>query len=116
MRKELVDRIQGAMEQQDWARKFYHRLAHLVSHPQAKETSEYPATKAGENKGPLHQCLTPEGCPVISPGHDLHLAEHLKVSGGHKNLSPKAPWPRRSGVGMPCAVSTRPWPSCNLWV
>jgi rubrerythrin len=50
---------------------------------------EYLAKEAEENKTRLHQCLTPEGCPVVPPVHDLHLAEHLKVPELTDNMSPK---------------------------
>ena len=42
-----------------------------------------------ENKDRLHHCLTPEGCPVVPPVHELHLAEHLKVPIVTEGLSPK---------------------------
>lgn len=71
------------------ARDFYHRLAHRVSHPETRATFEYLATEAEEKKARLHQCLTPEGCPVIPPVHDLHLAEHLKVPEVTDDLAPK---------------------------
>lgn len=89
MRKELVDLIHEAMDQHEVARDFYHRMAHLVSHSETRETFEYLAKEAEENKTRLHQCLTPEGCPVIPPVHDLHLAEHLKVPEVTEDLSPK---------------------------
>ena len=89
MRKELVDLIHEAMDQHEVARDFYHRMAHLVSHPETRETFEYLAKEAEENKTRLHQCLTPEGCPVIPPVHDLHLAEHLKVPEVTEDLAPK---------------------------
>jgi len=89
MRKELIDLMQEAMDQHEVARDFYHRMAHRVSHPETRETFEYLATEAEENKARLHQCLTPEGCPVVSPVHDVHLAEHLKVPDIAEDLSPK---------------------------
>ncbi len=89
MRKELVDLIHEAMDQHEVARDFYHRMAHLVSHSETRETFEYLAKEAEENKTRLHQCLTPEGCPVIPPVHDLHLAEHLKVPEVTEDLAPK---------------------------
>ncbi len=88
MRKELVDLIHEAMDHYEVARDFYHRMAHRVSHPETRETIEYLATEAEENKARLHQCLTPEGCPVVPPVHDLHLAEHLKVPEVTDDLSP----------------------------
>jgi rubrerythrin len=77
------------MDQHESARDFYPRPAHLVSHPETRETFEYLATEAEENKARLHQCLTPEGCPVIPPVHDLHLAEHLQVPEVTEDLAPK---------------------------
>ncbi len=50
---------------------------------------EYLAKEAEENKAKLHQCLTPEGCPVVPLGHDVHLAEHLQVPEITEDLSPK---------------------------
>lgn len=89
MRKELVDLIHKAMDQYEVARDFYHGVAHRESHPETRETFEYLATEAEENKARLHQCLTPEGCPVVPPVHDLHLAEHLKVPEITDDLAPK---------------------------
>jgi rubrerythrin len=89
MRKELVDLIHEAMDQHELARDFYHRLAHRVSHADTKETFEYLAQEAEENKARLHQCLTPEGCPVVQPVHDEHLAEHLKVPEITADMPPK---------------------------
>jgi len=77
------------MEQHELSRDFYHRLAHRVAHADTRETFEYLAGEAEENKARLHHCLTPEGCPVIHPVHDLHLAEHLKVPEVTAGLSPK---------------------------
>ncbi len=79
MRKEIADLIREAMEQHELSRDFYHRMAHRVSHQDTRETFEYLAKEAEENKARLHQCLTPEGCPLIPPVHELHLAEYLKV-------------------------------------
>ena len=67
----------------------FHRMAHRVSHQDTRETFEYLAKEAEENKARLHQCLTPEGCPVVPPVHELHLAEHLKVPIVMEGLSPK---------------------------
>jgi rubrerythrin len=89
MRKELVDLIHEAMEQHELARDFYNRMAHRVAHADTKETFEYLAKEAEENKIRLHQCLTPEGCPVVPAVHELHLAEHLKVPEVTEGLSPK---------------------------
>jgi len=89
MRKELVDLIHEAMEQHELARDFYHRLAHRVSHAETREMFEYLAEEAEENKARLHQCLTPEGCPVVPAAHELHLAEYLKVPEVTEELSPK---------------------------
>lgn len=89
MRKELVDLIHGAMEQHELSRDFYHRMAHRVAHADTREMFEYLAQEAEENKARLHQCLTPEGCPVVPPPHELHLAEHLKVPIVTEGLSPK---------------------------
>ena len=50
---------------------------------------DYLAKEAEENKDRLDQCLTPEGCPVVPPAHDLHLAEHLKLPKVMEGLSPK---------------------------
>ncbi|RJR34595.1 MAG: hypothetical protein C4567_15485 [Deltaproteobacteria bacterium] len=77
------------MNQHDLARDFYHRLAHRVSHADTREMFEYFAKETEENQTRLHQCLTPEGCPVVLPVHDLHLAEHLKVPEVTADLSPK---------------------------
>ena len=73
----------------NWPGVFYHRLAHRVSHADTRETFEYLAKEAEENKARLHHCLTPDGCPVVPPVHDLHLAEHLKVPEVTEGLSPK---------------------------
>lgn len=89
MRKELVDLLHEAMEQHEVARDFYHRLARRVSHRETRETFEYLAAEAEENKARLHQCLTPAGCPVVPPVHDLHLAEYLKVPEITDDLPPK---------------------------
>ena len=89
MRKEIADLIHEAMEQHELARDFYHSLAHRVSHQDTRETFEYLAKEAEENKAQLHRCLTPEGCPVVPPVHELHLAEHLKVPIIMEGLSPK---------------------------
>jgi rubrerythrin len=89
MRKEIVDLIREAMDQHELARDFYHRLAHRVSHADTREMFEYLAEEAEANKDRLHHCLTPEGCPVVPPVHDLHLAEHLKVPILTEGLSPK---------------------------
>ncbi|MFI5329432.1 MAG: ferritin family protein [Desulfobaccales bacterium] len=89
MRKELVDLIQEAMDQHELARDFYHRLAHRVSHADTREMFKYLAKEAEENKARLHQCLTPDGCPVVPPVHDVHLAEHLQVPKITEDLSPK---------------------------
>jgi len=89
MRKELLDLIHEAMEQHESSRDFYHRLAHRVSHAETREMFDYLGKEAEENKGRLQQCLTPEGCPVVPPVHELHLAEHLKVPRVTEGLSPK---------------------------
>jgi rubrerythrin len=89
IRKELADLIHEAMNQHELARDFYHRLAHRVSHADTREMFEYLAKEAEESKTRLHQCLTPEGCPVVPPVHDHHLAEHLKVPEVTEDLSPK---------------------------
>jgi hypothetical protein len=89
MRKEAVDLIHEAMKQHEHSRSFYHRLAHQVSHAETREMFGYLAKKAEENKDRLHQCLTPECCPVVPPAHDLHLAEHLKLPKVMEGLSPK---------------------------
>jgi rubrerythrin len=89
MRKELVDLIREAMDQHELARDFYHRLAHQVSHADTRQMFEYLAQEAEENKAKLHQCLTPEGCPVVPPVHDVHLAELLQVPEITEDLSPK---------------------------
>lgn len=89
MRKEIVDLIHEAMNHHELARDFYHRMAHRVSHKDTRETFEYLAKEAEENKARLHQCLTPEGCPVVPPAHDLHLAEHLKVPELTDDMPPK---------------------------
>ena len=89
MRKKIADLIHEAMEQHELSRDFYHRLAHRVAHAETREMFEYLAGEAEENKARLHHCLTPEGCPVIHPVHDLHLAEHLKVPEVTAGLSPK---------------------------
>jgi rubrerythrin len=89
MRKEIADLIREAMDQHELARDFYHRLAHRVSHAETRETFEYLAKEAEENRARLHHCLTPEGCPVVPPAHDLHLAEHLKVPELTDDMPPK---------------------------
>lgn len=89
MRKELVDIIHEAMDQHEVARDYYQHMAHQVKHPEARETFEYLAREAEENKARLHHCLTPEGCPVVPPVHDLHLAEHLKVPEVTEEMSPR---------------------------
>jgi rubrerythrin len=89
MRKEIVDLIHEAMEQHELVRDFYHRLAHRVAHAETRKMFEYLAKEKEENKARLHQCLTPEGCPVVPPVHELHLAEHLKVPEVTEGLSPK---------------------------
>ena len=89
MRKELVDLIHEAMNQHELARDFYHRMAHRVVHADTREMFEYLTKEAEENKARLHQCLTPEGCPVVPPVYDLHLAEHLKIPEVTEGLSPK---------------------------
>ena len=89
MRKEVVDLIHEAMEQHEHSRSFYHRLAHQVSHAETREMFGYLAKEAEENKDRLHQCLTPEGWPVVPPAQDLHLAEHLKLPKVMEGLSPK---------------------------
>ena len=101
MRKELVDLIHEAMEQHELARDFYHRLAHRVAHADTRETFEYLAREAEENKARLHQCLTPGGCPVVPPVHDVHLAEHLKVPEVTEGMPPKEAlgWPSSAPRG-----------------
>jgi len=89
MRKELVNLIHEAMEQHELARDFYHRLAHRVSNADTREMFEYLAREAEENKDRLHHCLTPEGCPVVPPAHELHLAEHLKIPDLKDDMPPK---------------------------
>lgn len=89
MRKDLLDLIHEAMNQHELARDFYHKMAHLASHPETRETFEYLEKEADKNKARLHQCLTPEGCPVVPPVHDVHLAEHLKTPAVTPDLSPK---------------------------
>jgi hypothetical protein len=88
-RKEIADLIREAQNQHEMARDFYHRLAHRVTHADTRETFEYLAKEAEENKTRLHQCLTPEGCPVVPPAHDLHLAELLSIPEVTADLSPK---------------------------
>ncbi|MDI6852102.1 MAG: hypothetical protein QME75_00660 [Deltaproteobacteria bacterium] len=89
MRKDLLDLIREAMNQHELARDFYHKMAHLTSHPETRETFAYLEKDAEENKARLHQCLTPKGCPVVPPVHDVHLAEHLKTPAITPDLSPK---------------------------
>ena len=89
MRKEITDLIHEAMDQHELARDFYHRMAHRVSHADTRETFEYLAQESEENKARLHQCLTPDGCPVVPPVHDVHLAEHLKVPKVTEGMPPK---------------------------
>ncbi|MDD5641173.1 MAG: hypothetical protein PHX53_05955 [Syntrophales bacterium] len=89
IRKEIADLIHEAMNQHELARDFYHRMAHRVAHADTREMFEYLAREAKENKARLHQCLTPEGCPVVPPTHDLHLAEHLMVPKLADDMPPK---------------------------
>jgi len=89
VRKEVVDLIHEAMDQHEMARDFYHRMAHWVAQANTREMFEYLAREAAENKARLRQCLTPEGCPLVPPAHDLHLAEHLKVPEITDDMSPK---------------------------
>ncbi len=89
MRKELADLIHEAMEQHEVSRDFYHRLAHRVAHADTREMFDYLAQEAEENKARLHHCLTPEGCPVVPPAHELHLAESLKVPKVTEEMPPK---------------------------
>ena len=89
IRKEIADLLREAMNQHELARDFYHRMAHRVSHAETRETFHYLAKEAEENKARLHQCLTPEGCPVVPPVHDAHLAEHLQIPEITEDLSPK---------------------------
>ena len=89
MRKEIVDLIHEARNQHELARDFYHRMAHRVSHPETREMFAYLAQEAEERKDRLQHCLTPEGCPVVPPVHDAHLAEHLQVPEITEDLSPK---------------------------
>lgn len=89
MRKELVDLIQEAMAHHELARNFYHRLAHSVFHADTREMFEYLAKEADQNKARLQQCLTPEGCPIVPPVHDVHLAEILRAPEITEDLSPK---------------------------
>ncbi|MFZ2087314.1 MAG: ferritin family protein [Desulfobaccales bacterium] len=89
MRKELVDLMHEAMDQHEVAQDYYRRMAHKMTHADARETFEYLAKEAEDNKARLHQCLTPEGCPIVPPVHDLHLAEHLKTPTVTEDLSPK---------------------------
>ena len=89
MRKELVDLIREALGQHELARDFYHRMAHRVAHADTRKMFEYLAQEAEENKARLHHCLTPEGCPVVPPVHDVHLAEHLQVPEVTEGMLPK---------------------------
>ncbi len=89
MRKELLDLIHEALEQHEVSRDFYHRLAHRVSQADTRERFEYLAQEAEENKARRHHCLTPEGCPVVPPVPELHLAEHLKVPEVTEGMPPK---------------------------
>ncbi|MFZ5450667.1 MAG: hypothetical protein ACOZF2_02160 [Thermodesulfobacteriota bacterium] len=89
VRKEIADLVHEAMNQHELARDFYHRLVHRVSHRDTREMFEYLAKEAEENKARLHKCLTPVGCPVVPPAHDLHLAEHLKVPKLTDDMPPK---------------------------
>ena len=89
MRKEITDLIHEAMDQHELARDFYHRMAHRVSHADTRETFEYLAEEAEENKARLHHCLTPESCPMVPPVHDVHLTEHLKVPKVTEGMPPK---------------------------
>ena len=83
MRKEIVHLIHVAMKQHELAQGFYHHLAHRVAHADTQEMFEYLAQEAQENKDRLNHCLTPEGCPVVPPEHDVHLAEHLEGPGNY---------------------------------
>ncbi len=89
MRKKIVDLIKEAMAHHELAENFYHRLTHLAFHADTREMFEYLAKEAEQNKARLHQCLTPEGCPVVPPVYDVHLAEHLQVPKITGDLSPK---------------------------
>ncbi len=89
MRKELVDLIKKAMEQHELARDFYHRIAKLVASTDTRQMFDYLAQEAEKNKARLHQCLTPEGCPVVPEVHDVHLAEHLQVPKVTEGMLPK---------------------------
>jgi len=89
LRKELVDLIHEAINQHELARDFYHKMAHLATKPETREIFEFLERDAEENKARLRQCLTPEGCPVVPPAHDAHLAEHLKTPPITPDLSPK---------------------------
>lgn len=89
IRKDLADLIHEAMNQHELAREFYQRMSHLVTHQDTRETFLYLAKEAAENKERLNKCLTPEGCPVAPPVHDLHLAEHLKVPEVTEGMPPK---------------------------
>ncbi len=88
-RKEIADLIREAMDHHEMARDLYHRLAQRVSHADTQEMFEYLAREAEENKARLQQCLTPEGCPVVPPAHELHLAEHLQVPEVSEGMAPK---------------------------
>jgi rubrerythrin len=88
MRKELVDLLHEAMNQHELARDFYHRMALLATLAETRETFEYLAKEAEDNKARLHLCLTPEGCPIVPEVHDVHLAEHLQVPEVTPDMSP----------------------------
>ena len=89
MRKELFDLIREAMDQHELARDFYPRIAKLVAKTDTRQMFKYLAQEAEENKARLHQCLTPEGCPLVPQVHDVHLAEHLQVPRVTEGMLPK---------------------------
>ena len=68
---------------------FFRRLAHRVFSCEPGRCSSTWPRRAEENKARLHQCLTPEGCPVVPPVHDVHLAEHLQVPKAAEGMLPK---------------------------
>jgi hypothetical protein len=63
MRKVIADLIREAMNQHELARDFYHRMANRVTHPETRETFEYLAQEAEENKARL-----PPGGTLEGPG------------------------------------------------
>ncbi len=89
MNLELDAIIKSAIAQEELSHDFYQRMASLVAHTETKETFAYLAKEEMEHKHFLESCFTDQGCTLVGPPQNTHLAELLQAPAFTEDLAPK---------------------------